>query len=96
MSASKVQKKLPKRVTNEKSKSRRARSWAQNQIFKNNMKTDQARREQINANRGFTGKQLDNAIRRNAKLHNLNYRVLRKENTNESFRLSIASEMGLI
>lgn len=95
MSASKVQKKLPKRVTNEKSKARRAKSWVTSQREKMNNITQQAKREKINAERGFTGKQLDNAIRRYAKEFGLNYRIL-KDGMDKSAELNIASEMGLI
>lgn len=48
-----------------------------------------------NLKRGYTGKQLDNAIRKYAKARGENYRFV-KDLMNSQTELYIASEMGLI
>lgn len=94
----KLSKKLPKRVTNEKAKAKRARSQAKSEQAKIARVMIQQQRERENANRGYTGKQLDNAIRRYAKLDKtLTYRALKSfVDNNKSTELHVASEMGLI
>lgn len=80
-----------KRVSNEKAKAKRARSWNKRQQEKiaNTMINEQRHRE--NVNRDYTGKQLDDATRKYAKLHHLPYRQIIVGS-----ELTIASEMGLI
>lgn len=91
----KLSKKLPKRVTNEKAKAKRARSRAKSEQAKIARVMIQQQRERENANRGYTGKQLDNAIRRYAKTHGYSYRWF-VNNLSDVGRLDVASQMGLI
>lgn len=60
MAGSKVQKKLPKRVTNVKGKAKRERSWLKNQRAKELRIKEQQRREDVNRERGYTGNDLHN------------------------------------
>lgn len=60
----KMSKKIPKRATNDKLKLKRARSFNKNQQDKSMRKLRQDMREIANRQRGFTGKQLDNAARK--------------------------------
>lgn len=82
----------------EKSKAKRARSWAKNQQAKTARVMIQEQRHRENVNRGYTGKQLDDATRRYAKTDKtLTYRALKAfVDNNKSTELYIASEMGLI
>lgn len=57
---------------------------------------EQSRREDVNRKRGFTGKQLDNAMRKYGKLHGLSYRTVKDLAVTEVSKLDIASQVGLI
>lgn len=93
-----LSKHLPKRASKDhrshitRQKSRNARE-AQREVNK----AEQAKREQINSNRGFTGKRLDSAARKYAKAHDLDYRKeLKPFLVHQSTQLTVALEMGLI
>lgn len=57
MSGTKLQKKLPKRVSNPKAAARRQRSWAHNQLAKQQRIADNDQRHANNVRLGCTGKQ---------------------------------------
>lgn len=83
-------KKLPDRVTNEKAKAKRARSWAKNRVAKDARIASQMKREKANAERGFTGNQLDKAMRRYAKLHGMSYRGMKN-----SVKMGLQTELQM-
>lgn len=87
----KLSKKLPSRVTNEKAKAKRSRSWNKTQQAKIARIMIQEQRQRENVRRGYTGKQLDDATRKYAKLHHLPYRQIIVGS-----ELTVAAEMGLI
>lgn len=63
MSATKIAKKLPKRVGNPKAKNTRELSWNRNLKAKEARIAEQRKRELHNAKVGSTGKQRDNQMR---------------------------------
>lgn len=91
-----LSKNLPKRaakdhrshITRQRSRNERERQRLINIV-------ENSRRQAANIQRGYTGKQLDNAIRKYAKARGYSYRWL-FNNLNNTGRLDIASEMGLI
>ncbi len=93
-----LSKHLPKRASKDhRSHVTRQRSRNAREALRIINKAEQAKREQANLKRGYTGKQLDNAVRKYAKLRGLDYRKeLKAFVAFESTELHIASEMGLI
>jgi hypothetical protein len=87
---------LPKRATNVKAKAVRERAYNKAQRTKADNKADQATREAVNRQRGYTGKQLDTAARKYAKMNGVTYRELRPFMKNLSTEVDIASTFGLI
>lgn len=93
----KLSKKLPSRVTNEKAKAKRQRSYSKRQAIKliNIAENDGQRIH--NVSRGYTGKQFDNAIRRYSKMHGYDYRGIRSETIGHAENTAyIVTEMRLI
>jgi len=86
----KLSKKLPDRVTNEKAKAKRSRSWNRNALDKMGRIAAQTKREKVNAERGFTGNQLDKAMRRYAKLHGVSYRGIKN-----SVKMGLQTELQM-
>lgn len=73
--SAKLSKNLPKRCTNEKLKSKRARNAAKNTAAKALRIKEQNNREIVNSQRGYTGKDIDNAQRQE---HGKQYRAYKK------------------
>jgi hypothetical protein len=87
---------LPKRATNVKAKAVRERSYNKAKTEKKLTIALQKEREAVNRQRGYTGKQLDKAARKYAKMNGVTYRELRPFMKNLSTEVDIASTFGLI
>lgn len=91
-----LSKHLPKRAsTDHRSHVTRQRSRNARELQREVNKTEQAKRVTNNITRGFTGKQLDDAYRKYAKMHGISYREL-KRNAGFENNFTIALETGLI
>lgn len=90
-----LSKHLPKRASKDhRSHITRQRSRNARELQREVNKKDMAKRVAQNITRGFTGKQLDDAYRKYARMHNISYRELKR--TGEVNNFTVAVETGLI
>lgn len=95
MASNRLSKNLPKRAAKDhRSHTTRQRSRNAREAQRLVNIAENEKRRQNNITRGFTGKQLDNAYRKYAKMHRISYRDLKSLGNVNDFMVAI--ETGLI